>query len=284
MMFTKVPTSELSLWRRVAPHMWRRPDYPCAYGIMEIDVSDTLRAVAQLRAGADVPVTVNHVAVKAIATALAAVPEANCAVMRWGIYRRPTIDIFVLIALENGRDLMGTTLHEVDRMSVLDIARTLYREAAKLRAGKAGGAADARETAQHIPAFLRRSLTRVSDFFVHEVGLDLSRLGVPPNQFGSTSVSFMGSFEGSGPLIGLPPLMMPLARLALALSVGRTFPRPVAVGNRVAVRPVLPVGAVVDHRLLDGAQVSQLAGVFRRTLEDPWALVELPAERGAEVS
>ena len=42
-----------------------------------------------------------------------------------------------------------------------------------------------------------------------------------------------------------------------------------AVGERVEVRPVLPIGATLDHRLLDGFQIGKLAARFRAVLEDP---------------
>ena len=70
--FQKVPASELSPWRRVAPHMWRRPDSPVAYGFMEVDASEAQRAIGVARTRSAVPVTLNHLAVKAVANALAA--------------------------------------------------------------------------------------------------------------------------------------------------------------------------------------------------------------------
>jgi pyruvate/2-oxoglutarate dehydrogenase complex dihydrolipoamide acyltransferase (E2) component len=273
MKLTRVARRDLSPWRDLAPHMWRRPDYPVAYGLMDIDVRDALAAIGELRASADAPVTINHLVIKACANALVAVPEANCLVMRWGVYRRPTIDIFALVDLEDGRDLMGVTLREVDRMSVLDIARTLHEEAEKLRGMRGARPQDPRRALRSVPRFLRRSLMRLTDFVIHELGIEPSGMGASRNQFGGVSVSFLGSYSDGGPLAGLPPLMMPIGRVAVAISVGRAFPRPVAIGRRVEIRPVMPVGASVDHRLLDGAQVSRLASTFRATLERPWDAV-----------
>jgi pyruvate/2-oxoglutarate dehydrogenase complex dihydrolipoamide acyltransferase (E2) component len=41
------------------------------------------------------------------------------------------------------------------------------------------------------------------------------------------------------------------------------------VGDRVQVRPVLSIDATLDHRLLDGFQIGQIARRFRETLEGP---------------
>lgn len=273
MSLTRMEGRKLSPWRDLAPHMWRRPDYPVAYGLMDIDVRDALAAISEIRGDGDVPVTINHLVIKACANALVAVPEANCLVMRCGIYRRPTIDVFALVDLDDGHDLMGVTLREVDRMSVLEIARTLHEETQKLRGARGGRPRDPRRALRSLPRLLRRPLIKLTDFMIHELGLEPPGIGASRNQFGGVSVSFMGSYGDGGPLVGLPPLMMPIGRVAVALSVGRAFPRPVAIGRRVEVRPVMPVGAAVDHRLLDGAQVNRLAGTFRATLERPWDAV-----------
>jgi pyruvate/2-oxoglutarate dehydrogenase complex dihydrolipoamide acyltransferase (E2) component len=53
------------------------------------------------------------------------------------------------------------------------------------------------------------------------------------------------------------------------LTVGAVEKRPRAVGETVQVRPVLPIGATIDHRLIDGFQIGRVAERFRAILEDP---------------
>jgi len=67
---------------------------------------------------------------------------------------------------------------------------------------------------------------------------------------------------------GFAPLV-PFSRAPIVVTVGALEQRALVLEGRVQARPVLPIGATLDHRLLDGFQAGQLARRFRQVLEDP---------------
>ena len=59
---------------------------------------------------------------------------------------------------------------------------------------------------------------------------------------------------------------------AAILAVGEMTPRPVVVDGEVAVRPIMELTIVCDHRILYGADAAQFLGRIRERLENPFSL------------
>lgn len=60
---------------------------------------------------------------------------------------------------------------------------------------------------------------------------------------------------------------------AAILGVGRVHRRPVAVGDRVEVRPVMVLSLTFDHRVLDGAPAARFLQRVKHVLEHPYLLL-----------
>ncbi|MFQ5613676.1 MAG: dihydrolipoamide acetyltransferase family protein [Anaerolineae bacterium] len=89
-----------------------------------------------------------------------------------------------------------------------------------------------------------------------------------PELSGSTfTVTNFGSFGGGQgtPIINPPEVAI--------LGTGRIADRPLAVGGRVEVRPVLPLVLSYDHRLIDGAAAGRFLGRLKALLADPRLLL-----------
>jgi pyruvate dehydrogenase E2 component (dihydrolipoamide acetyltransferase) len=117
---------------------------------------------------------------------------------------------------------------------------------------------------------------RLSTFLSYDLGLDLRRVGVPYDGFGSCMITNVGTF-------GLPAAIAPLvpfSRCPIVLTLGAVTEKPVAIDGRVEVRPILPITATLDHRMLDGYQAGELARRFTAVLADPDA--ELGAPEGGD--
>lgn len=72
---------------------------------------------------------------------------------------------------------------------------------------------------------------------------------------------------------GVPVINYPEAAI---LGMGSLKPRPVAVGDTVAVRPQLTLTCAFDHRVADGAQVAEFLCALRDLIEKPdLALLDL---------
>ena len=254
----------VSSWRKLALHAWDPPSDPSVYGLLELDVTETLPYLADLRRETGVRVTFTHLVGHAVALAIRARPEVNALVRFGALYQRETIDVFFQVAFEGGENLAGHKVARADEKGVLGIARELQEGAGRVRSGEAENVKTTSRFKQ-LPSPILGFISRAATFATYDLGLDLSALGVPYDGFGSAMVTNVGSF---GLSTGLAPLV-PLARCPLLVLVGEVQDRAVVRDGKVVARPILPLGVTFDHRLLDGFQASVLARIFRELVEHP---------------
>ena len=263
----------LSSWRRLALHLWNDPRDPTVYGNLEVDMTLALEYLAAVsEPGSQTKVTVTHLVAKAIAKALAAHPEANGIVAGRRIYMRPTVDVYCQVATESGRDLSGVKVVAADRKSIVEFAAELTTSVESVRNAD-GGSERTKHTLAVIPDVLLGAVLRLVDFLTYRLRLDLSRYGIPFDQFGSAMVSNVGQF-GIGH--GLAPLV-PSSHVPIVLLVGELTERALVKDGEIVVAPCMTVGCTFDHRLIDGYQAGQLASIVKRTLQDPFTELGLPS-------
>ncbi|MCZ7686070.1 MAG: 2-oxo acid dehydrogenase subunit E2 [Sandaracinaceae bacterium] len=90
-------------------------------------------------------------------------------------------------------------------------------------------------------------------------------LGLHSNPFGSAMITSVGMF-------GIPQGYAPIAWLygvPLLVLVGELTERALVVDHQVVARPVLPLGATIDHRYADGWHMSKALAAFREYLAAP---------------
>ena len=255
---------KVSTWRRLALHAWDAPKDPTVYGVVEVDATDALLFIEELRAKSGVKITITHLVGHAVAKAIKARPEVNAIVRFGNLYQRETVDVFFQVAFEGGENLAGHKVERADEKTVVDIARELSQGAGKVRSGEAENV-KASKKFKAIPAPLLGLLMKATTFATYDLGLDLTALGVPYDGFGSVMVTNVGSF---GLSVGLPPIL-PFSRCPLLILVGEVQQRAIVQDGVIVARPVLPLGVTFDHRLLDGYQASVLAKTFRGIMERP---------------
>lgn len=263
-----------SSWRSLSLHTWSAPNDPSVYGSLEIDATHALEYVHAQSEASGVKVSLTHLVGKAVACAIAARPEIN-AVIRRGrvIYERDSVDVFFQVALDRGEDLSGAKVAGADRKSVVEIAHELAERVERIRAHHDEQLTEQRALLTKLPSALRGVAMHAVEYLSYDLGLDLSRLGIPYDAFGSAMVTNVGMFglpQGFAPLV-------PFSRAPIVVTVGAVERKPRVVGDGVQIRPVLPIGATLDHRLLDGYQAGQLAQRFRAILEDPACALAAPS-------
>ena len=94
-----------------------------------------------------------------------------------------------------------------------------------------------------------------------------SRLKPEEMAGGTFTVTNLGMYD----VDAFTPILNPPE--AAILGVGRVSPRPVAVGDRVEVRPVTVLSLTFDHRVLDGAPAAQFLQRVKHVLEHPYLLL-----------
>jgi pyruvate dehydrogenase E2 component (dihydrolipoamide acetyltransferase) len=269
---------EPSPWRKLALHTWGRPSDPTVYGVLELDATNALAYVGDLRACSGVHVTITHLVGKAVALAIAERPEVNAVVRRGRhIHLRDTIDVFFQVAMDGGENLGGAKVVRADEKGVAEIAAELHAKSERLRAHRDREIGRTQALLSAMPSAVRGLAMHATEYLTYDLGLDLRRLGIPYDAFGSAMVTNVGMF---GLPLGFAPLL-PFSRAPILLTLGAIHDAPRAVEGAVVVRPVLPIGATFDHRLLDGYQAGRLAKRFTEIVTDPAKHLG-PAARVAE--
>lgn len=256
---------DLPSWRKIALHTWRDAGDPSVYGTLECDMTEALPYLAALREKTGVKTTPTHLVAKAVANAIAEHPDVNGIVCGRRLYLRDTVDIFLQVAIDGGKDLSGAKITDVDRKTVAELAAELAVKADKLRKHQDKEIEHTQKMMKRTPNFLVTPMLRIMSWLTYNLGLDLSRLGIPHDQFGSamvTSVGMFGLSNGLAPLIGW-------AHTAMLLLVGEVQKKAVVVDDQLAVRPMLTLGATFDHRVMDGWHASVLAKSVKDTIENP---------------
>jgi len=266
--------SQVSSWRRLSTATWRAPNDPTIYGTFSVDATAALEYLRRpdLRAR---HVTITHLATKAVADTLALHPDCNAYIRHGRLFVRHDVDVFVLVAVppdptqegsgDMKADLTGVKIEKANEKSVVEIADEIAVRAAEVRHGVDRSFSRIKSTLDHVPPWLLKPALGAITFAQYELNLDLSRFGVPRDSFGGafvTAVGVLGIHRGFAPLI-------PMARLAANLAVGQIADAAVVENGKVVVRPMLPLAATFDHRVIDGYQAGKLGETFTGILRDP---------------
>jgi pyruvate dehydrogenase E2 component (dihydrolipoamide acetyltransferase) len=252
-------------WRRVATAIWHGPYDPQIYGDIEIDAEALLAFVERERARTSAHVTVTHVVGKAVAQGLALNPDLNTYLSRGRFVPHESIDIFFVVAVDDGKDISGVKVRHADRKSVVEIAEELTQRAARIRTGEDTDFGKSKRLLDSTPIPLLRLGLGLADRLTGDFKLDLKRYGLPREAFGSamvTSVAMFGVQRAFGPL-------SPYFRIPLLALVGEVTPQAVVADGEIVARPILNISATMDHRYLDGSQAARLAKAVRTYLEAP---------------
>ena len=259
------PLEPLLGWRRVAVHAWRAPRDPSVYAVVDMPVQGAVAYIDRVREATGVRITVTHLVARALALGIRAFPQLNGIVARKRIMLRETVDIFLQVATEGGRDLSGFKVVRADEKSVVDIAREVAQRVELLRTHRDRQVERTKSVLDRIPLPILGPVMRTIAYLIYDLDIDLSRLGIVKDEFGSAMVSNIGTF---GLTTAMAPLV-PFSRTPLVVLVGQVEDRAVVEDGRVVVRPLITLGVTFDHRFMDGYQAGKMADLMRAYLADP---------------
>lgn len=266
-----VAKADLSSFRKIAIGTWTDARDPSVYGMMEVRMDEALRYLEAFRAHTGKRLTVTHLVGKALAAALAQMPDAN-AILRFGrIYLREDVSIFFQVAMTDERtgqiDLSGVTVRRADRKSLAEWVDEFERAAAVVRAGKDAEKESTRRLLQRLPGVLVRPVLDLVAFLLYTLNLNPRYLGLPYDAFGSAMITNIGS-------LGLEEAYVPLvpySRVPLLIAMGATKKVPVVgEGDRIEVAQVMRLFATFDHRLLDGVHAAKMSKILHAHLARPF--------------
>jgi pyruvate/2-oxoglutarate dehydrogenase complex dihydrolipoamide acyltransferase (E2) component len=266
------PVTDASTFRRIAAATWGKPSDPSIYGAMDLDVSETLPFIERFRAETGRRLTITHVVARAVAEVFRRHPELNAKIRLGGrIERRKTVDVFVSVAAEGGKDLSGVRIAEADRLSLADLVDQVESGARGVRKGTDASYQRSRDGLKAMPFWLVGPALCAIDILTNELHLDLPKHGMPCDPLGSAVVTNVGTF---GIDLAFAPFV-PLGRCSMLLLLSEIKPRPMVIDGKVVARPTLRISGTFDHRIVDGFAAGKVAKILRELVEHPAASFDL---------
>jgi len=263
------PVGRVSSFRKLAMGTWDAPRDPQIYGTLTLRMEKALAYIEDYRRATGRRLTVTHLVAKAVAQALAEVPEANALIRRSRPQQRQAVSVFFSIATENPEtgqiDLSGAKLDRVDRMELAEVLDALEGAVKSVRSGEDEEIERSKGIFARLPFAAMRPVLNAISLGLYGLNLNLTRLGLPKDPFGSAIVTNIGS-------LGLSEAYAPLmayTRTPLLLAVGAVRDEPVVEDGEVVPGKVMGIHATLDHRLIDGKHAALLSRVITRVMEDP---------------
>ena len=260
--------ADLSTFRKMALGTWHTAYDPSVYGSLTLRMERAEAYLDRFRRATGKRLTFSHMMAKAAAAALQAMPDANAILRLGSIYLRDRIGVFFQVVLEDpitGEiDLSGATIFEPQDKSIADIVDEFQERTARVRGGS-----DRKDAARNIfrraPSFAIGPILDAVGFFGYTLNLDLEKLGVPNDAFGSIMITNIGTL---GLEEAYPPLV-PYSRVPIVMAMGAVQDAPVVEDGAVVPGRVMKVCATFDHRVLDGAHAAIMVRTLRSWMEDP---------------
>lgn len=264
------PKRDLSSFRKIALGTWKTAYDPSVYGSMDLDVTEAYDYIEQFRAKTGRKLTVTHLLARTAGAVMETMPDAN-AILRWGrLYVRKRIGVFFQVAMEDPKtgemDLSGATVHDPEKMSVIELMDAFDSQVGKVRKGEDEKLESSRNLFKSLPWFLVWPILNLIGFLGYTLNLDLRFLGVPKDAFGSlmiTNIGSLGLAEAYVPLV-------PYSRIPLLLAVGEIKDTPVVRDGEIVIRKLMRISATFDHRVLDGMHASVMSKVMKQWMEHPF--------------
>jgi pyruvate dehydrogenase E2 component (dihydrolipoamide acetyltransferase) len=265
-------------FRKIAIGTWRTSFDPQVYGTLSLRMEPALKYIEEFRTRTNQRLTVTHLVSKAIAKAFEEMPDANALLRFHRVYPRQDISVFLQVAMEDpdtGKpDLSGTTIHQVNKLSLSEIIETMEENVRKVRTRKDKALEKTRSTFSSLPGFMVHYFLQLTSFLLHTLNLDLARFGLPNDTFGSvliTNIGALGLDQAYAPLV-------PYTRVPMVIAMGKVSDEPVVEDGEVVAGKVMNLCATFDHRFIDGVHAAILSKTIRKIFANPVEAFGLPKE------
>jgi pyruvate dehydrogenase E2 component (dihydrolipoamide acetyltransferase) len=257
--------SRMSTRRKLAIATWHSPREGNIYGKMTLDATDVLERLRSLSEQSGVKVTMTHFMGKVVAEALARSPGLN-GFLRFGVYHQhDTVDVSFMVNVGEGADLAKVKVENLDRKSIVELARELAQRTRSVRGGRDEVFERGKGVLRSLPTWALRPTVGVLGWLTGSLGLELRSAGLERFPFGACIISNVGMFgldEGYMP-------QTPFAHVPLYVLIGAIRDQPSVVDGELTVRKLITITATVDHRFIDGYQAGVLAETTRECFANP---------------
>lgn len=256
---------KVSNWRKSSLGTYKMTDDCQVYAIQTINIEPALNYIK------DHPekLSLTHMAGKAAALMVKEYPQINRLLRLGKFYPREDISIFFQVAMdEEGKDLSGHTVRNVDQLDLSDIKANMDTALSRMKKGDDFNYKKAKGLIGMLPGFLVGPILKLYGLALYTLNIWSPLFGAPRDPFGSMMITNIGSL---GMQTGLVPLVG-YSRCPLILAFGAVYDNVVAHEGKPIVRKCVDCCWTLDHRIIDGVIGAKMAKGFQRLMENPHLL------------
>jgi len=267
-----------SPWRIISTAVYGAPNEGKIYGALEVDVTKAWEMIMANRAEGR-RITMTHLVAAAVGRAIGwDIPEMNAFVKRGSLVQRDQVIVTVAVNMHGGKEMTSVKLYDAHKKTVFEIAEEIRNRVSSARAGSDNDTMENKSFLASLPWPFRRMAFLLFRFITSTLGLEIKKMGLGHNAFGSILLSNIGSHGLSQGWAAL----FPGSKLPAVLVMGKEEDRPVVRNGEIVIRKILPLTGTFDHRIMDGYHGGVLAHHIKRYLENADLLAELPVEMKEE--
>lgn len=239
----------VTLFRKIALSVWNGYGDPSVYGFAELDVTELDGK----------PFKLLSVVVKSLGETMSKNDELRT-LIKWGTVGHRTdhcISVMVNLPAQK-KDLSAVNIENSDKLSLQEIQDQIDGKAQLVRSLKDPHLGPILKMVRYTPKPLLKFLLKIYSFSIYELGLRLGISFLPHRPFGSVIISNVGSLGLKNALLPL----VPIARAALMVSLGKVCEEVKVHNGQIAIRKIVHFGFTFDHRLFDGAHAGKMLQDF----------------------
>lgn len=258
-------------WRKVASTIYKKPSDSKIYGMVELDVTELEKYVAQKRKEG-VKTTLTYLMTIIIGRAIRQeVPELNTFLRRGKIVQREQVNATVSVLLPGGQ--MGSVkVENADQLTTDEISEEIGNNIKNSRKGVENDAMQSKSLLANLPWPFRNWLFKIYQTITIRWGISLPMVGLDSNSFGSYIVSNIGTF---GLDTGYASLL-PSSNISLVFILGAIDKKPVVVNDEIVIRRIMLLSSTLDHRVVDGSHGGKLFRIIKQMAKNPELLDSKP--------
>lgn len=259
--------------------MWwfDRPFSPWVCSNISIDFGNAQKYLEGLNESKETRISVQHLICAAIAASLSRHPYANSRIVGGRIDRPKNVSIAIPVNLlghdgGNERELGLSIVAAAETLSLKELSRQSQEQLLVERSGIIENTFLQRILwiAGRLPLWLSGSLLSTIDFVLKRRWIWNRAQRSFPITAGLTNPGAVFELE-DGILLRANSVHLPQRLVAVGTFWGTTTVQDevVVVNKDIAIRPMLPVMLVFDHRIMDGVRAGKLLLTFHRIIQDP---------------
>jgi pyruvate/2-oxoglutarate dehydrogenase complex dihydrolipoamide acyltransferase (E2) component len=255
----------MSAFQKIAIGSWLQPRDPSTYISVDVAADSIFDFIQSF--SSEHQITMTHLVAKITGHCLQRQPCLNSVLIRNRLYIRKSVDVFISAAVnQNGKDISGFAIKEVDTLSVAGIAAQFKDRLAALHQNEDPITQKIQERMSSMPPLLLKPFFKMMNFIQFTLNLAPRSMGIPKDRCGSVIITNIGAIGLKHAFSPLPPF----CRCPFVLTIGKPYMGAIIHKNEVRPGRRITFGFTIDRRYVDSYEGAKMIRRFEKILQDPW--------------